>query len=70
MSSSSSSSSLVRKFAIVMWKNGKLKLRHWVVTLFEILVPSLLFVLLVFMRAQIVYDPGTKPPTTFRFARN
>ena len=58
--------SLLRKFGIVMWKNGKLKLRHWLLTLFEILVPSVLFMILVVLRAQVRYDPEAAPPTVFR----
>ena len=49
-----------------MWKNGKLKLRHWVLTLFEVLVPTVLFIILVVLRAQVKeYDVQTNPPITF-----
>ena len=58
-------SSLLRQFGIVMWKNFKLKQRHWVVTLFEMLVSPALFILLVILRAQVVYDAASTPARTF-----
>ncbi len=41
---------LLRKFFILQWKNYLLKRRHWVFTLFEIIIPTLLFVSIVAIR--------------------
>jgi len=37
-------------FLLLMWKNFLLRKRHWLLTLFEIILPTLLFFLLVLVR--------------------
>ena len=43
------------KFLVLLWKNLLLKRRHWFMTILEIAVPVLLFVILAVIRGQI--DP-------------
>lgn len=42
--------SVWRKLVLLMWKNLLLRRRHWLLTAFEILLPTLLFTLLVTIR--------------------
>lgn len=44
------SKSVWRKLVLLMWKNLLLRRRHWLLTTFEILLPTLLFTLLVTIR--------------------
>ena len=41
------------KFLVLLWKNLLLKRRHWFMTILEIAVPVLLFVILAVIRGQI-----------------
>ena len=43
------------KFLVLLWKNLLLKRRHWFMTILEIAVPVLLFVILAVIRGEI--DP-------------
>ena len=44
---------IVSKFLVLLWKNLLLKRRHWFMTILEIIVPVLLFVVLAVIRGQI-----------------
>ena len=58
----------VRKVMIVMyWKNLTLKLRHYIQTLLEILVPTLLFAatLAIYLEGGGEYTPSLQPPQSF-----
>jgi len=44
---------LARKFGIVLWKNAVLKKRHWLATLLEIVVPTVLFIAVAVMRTSL-----------------
>ena len=41
------------KFLVLLWKNLLLKRRHWFMTILEIAVPVLLFVILAVIRGEI-----------------
>ncbi len=41
---------LGKKFATVLWKSAVLKKRHWLATLLEILVPTILFIIVAILR--------------------
>lgn len=41
---------LIRKWQVLMWKNLIVRKRHWFLTLFEIVIPILLFWALALMR--------------------
>ena len=43
------------KFLVLLWKNLLLKRRHWFMTILEIAVPVLLFVILAVIRGEV--DP-------------
>lgn len=51
---------ILRKFRLMLWKNILVRRRHWILTLFEFLLPVLLFVLLVFIRTQTGGTLGTE----------
>ncbi|XP_064105712.1 phospholipid-transporting ATPase ABCA1-like [Macrobrachium nipponense] len=42
--------SLLNQFLLVMWKNLLLRKRHWLLTIFEIIIPVLLFTILLSVR--------------------
>jgi ATP-binding cassette subfamily A (ABC1) protein 3 len=44
---------LLRKFGLVVWKNLLLRKRHWIVTLFEIVIPVALFILAAVTQSQL-----------------
>ncbi|CAL4067232.1 unnamed protein product, partial [Meganyctiphanes norvegica] len=59
-----------QKLVLLMWKNLLLRKRHWVLTLFEVLLPTLLFSLIVSIR--VLPDSAFQPTeidtnTTFKF---
>ena len=58
---------IITKFGILNWKNLLLKWRHWVQTLFEILVPTVLFMAIVAIRSEGGENitPVLKPEQTF-----
>lgn len=41
-----------RKFLVMQWKNLLLKLRHWVQTISEVVIPTLLFIGIVIIRTE------------------
>ena len=51
--------SLGKKFLLLIWKNFILRRRHWVLTIFEILLPTLLFTLLLTLR--LIPDSSLRP---------
>jgi hypothetical protein len=58
----------IRKVLIVMyWKNLTLKLRHYIQTLLEILVPTLLFaaMLAIYLEGEIRISSRVNPPETY-----
>ena len=58
----------LRMFFILQWKNLILKRRHWLLTLVEILVPTLLFVTLVVIRVEGGDEVGSILPLLFVLA--
>ncbi len=56
---------LGRKFGTVMWKNGVLKVRHWLVTTLEVLVPTILFIIVAILRNSIDSPEATTPAVVF-----
>ena len=59
----------IRKLLIVMyWKNLTLKLRHYILTLLEILIPTLLFaaLLAIYLVAGGGFTPTFKPAEVFQ----
>ena len=58
----------IRKVFIVMyWKNLTLKLRHYIQTLLEILVPTLLFaaILAIYLEGGEELTPQAKPASSY-----
>ncbi|XP_045460948.1 ATP-binding cassette sub-family A member 2-like isoform X2 [Harmonia axyridis] len=43
----------LKQLRLVLWKNSLIRKRHWVLTLFEILLPVLLFILVSYSRSKI-----------------
>merc|ERR550519_674699 len=56
-----------RKFFILSWKNLLLKKRHWIMTILEIVIPTLLFIGIVAIRnfGGAGYNPSQKPDTPY-----
>ena len=48
------------KFLVLLWKNLLLKRRHWFMTILEIVIPVLLFIVLAVVRGEI--DQPTSYP--------
>ena len=42
----------LRKFLVLQWKSLLQKKRHWILTLLEIVIPSILFIAVVVLRYQ------------------
>jgi ATP-binding cassette subfamily A (ABC1) protein 3 len=42
-----------RELKLILWKNLLIRKRHWVLTLTEILIPTLLFTLIVYGRSKV-----------------
>ena len=43
----------MKKFCLVLWKNFVLRIRNWILTLIEIVIPVLLFIVVVLIRSEI-----------------
>ena len=43
----------LKKFCLVLWKNFVIRKRHWILTLLEIVIPVLLFIVVVLIRSDI-----------------
>jgi ATP-binding cassette subfamily A (ABC1) protein 3 len=43
----------LKKFCVVLWKNYVIRKRHWILTLLEIVIPVLLFIVVVLIRLEI-----------------
>lgn len=43
----------LKKFCLVLWKNFVIRKRHWILTLLEIVIPVLLFIVVVLIRSEI-----------------
>lgn len=56
-----------RRLGLLLWKNLLLRRRHWIVTLLEILLPTLAAIALAFLRTQITDDNKTIMNTTTIF---
>ncbi|KAL3285992.1 hypothetical protein HHI36_000506 [Cryptolaemus montrouzieri] len=63
----------LKQLRLVLWKNALIRKRHWVLTLFEILLPIILFVLVSYSRSKIsgiakqeILDPTYTEPTALR----
>ncbi|XP_044746947.1 phospholipid-transporting ATPase ABCA1-like isoform X2 [Coccinella septempunctata] len=59
----------LKQLRLVLWKNSLIRKRHWVLTLFEILLPILLFILVSYSRSKIsgiakqeIVDPTYSEP--------
>ena len=50
---------ILSKFLVLLWKNLLLKRRHWLMTVLEICVPVLLFIVLAVIRGEIVVEDET-----------
>lgn len=56
----------LRKFQVLTWKTCIIKLRHYVETTLDIVIPSLLFIVLVVLRYKVAdFSPKTKPEQSF-----
>lgn len=56
-----------QRLGLLLWKNLLLRRRHWMVTILEILLPTLVALALAFLRTQIVDDNKTVMNTTTIF---
>jgi ATP-binding cassette subfamily A (ABC1) protein 3 len=43
----------LKKLCLVLWKNFVIRKRHWILTLIEIVIPVLLFIVVVLIRSEI-----------------
>jgi ATP-binding cassette subfamily A (ABC1) protein 3 len=43
----------LKKLCLVLWKNFVIRKRHWILTLLEIVIPVLLFIVVVLIRSEI-----------------
>ena len=41
---------ILSKFLVLTWKNFLLKMKHWMMTIFEIFIPVLLFAILAILK--------------------
>jgi hypothetical protein len=44
---------LLKKLWLVLWKNLIIRRRHWILTLIEIVIPVLLFIVVAVVRSEI-----------------
>ena len=50
---------ILSKFLVLSWKNLLLKKRHWFMTILEVVLPIVLFILLAVLRQQIMQSSYT-----------
>lgn len=56
----------LRKFQVLTWKAFITKIRHYVETALDIIIPSLLFIILVVLRFKVAdFSPEKKPAIRF-----
>jgi hypothetical protein len=55
----------LKKFCIVLWKNYVIRKRHWILTLLEIVIPVLLFIIVVLIRSEIGPSDDTLHPVEY-----
>jgi len=55
----------LKKFCLVLWKNFVIRKRHWILTLLEIVIPVLLFIVVVLIRSDIGPSDDTFHPVKY-----
>ena len=56
----------LRKFKVLTWKTAKIKARHYVETILDLFVPTLLFIVVVVLRYELLdFAPKLEPPSFF-----
>ena len=56
----------LRKFKVLTWKTLKIKARHFIETTLDLLVPTLLFIIVVVLRYELLdFAPTEEPPSVF-----
>ena len=55
-----------RKFKVLTWKTAKIKARHYVETILDLFVPTLLFIVVVVLRYELLdFAPKLESPSVF-----
>ncbi|PSN44306.1 ATP-binding cassette sub-family A member 3 [Blattella germanica] len=57
--------SVLRKLNLVIWKNLIIRKRHWILTILEIVIPTLLFVLCAAVRSNISESESNEKPESY-----
>jgi ATP-binding cassette subfamily A (ABC1) protein 3 len=56
---------LVRKLHLVLWKNLLIRKRHWILTLIEIVIPVLLFIVVASVRSEMHSSDDILHPVSY-----
>ena len=54
-----------RKLSLVLWKNLIIRKRHWLLTIFEIVIPTLLFIMLAAVRSDMTASTDDFHPESY-----
>jgi ATP-binding cassette subfamily A (ABC1) protein 3 len=57
---------LLKKVYLVMWKNLIIRKRHWILTLIEILIPVVLFIVVAAIRSNVNSTDEFRPTQYFK----
>lgn len=55
----------LRKLCLILWKNLVIRKRHWILTLIEIVIPVLLFIVVALVRSEIGPSIDTLHPAKY-----
>nr|CAD7432558.1 unnamed protein product [Timema monikensis] len=58
-------SAILRKFSLVLWKNFVIRKRHWLLTLFEIAIPIILFAIMALIKSNVNTTHGPIRDATY-----
>lgn len=53
--------SAFEKFRLLSWKNWTIQSRHWIQTIFEVLIPVLCCAVILLIRGLVEVEPHTTP---------
>lgn len=56
---------LLRKLYLLLWKNFVIRKRHWILTLIEVVIPVVLFILIALMRSEMGPSDDTLHPVQY-----
>nr|CAD7265343.1 unnamed protein product [Timema shepardi] len=63
-------SAILRKFSLVLWKNLVIRKRHWLLTIFEIAIPVILFAIMALIKSNVNTTHGPTRDTTYFGTKN